>query len=346
VTIEEWAVGSFTIDDALHYIPGDESGGMWWPAGDRHVPHSGLRYRLASSARWHARTALNRFVSDDVDDQLQAAISAGIAVELIFKAYIANIAPQLLAEKGQIQSVLMLSGRGDLSGKTAHDLRSISGLQVVDTARQLIAKEKIGSSFPHLPQNLQCFIARNSACHMAIVEADQLRHAVIEMTKIVDGMLPLMGLVRERFWGPGVLSAADALVNQANDEVRQRFEAKMAAARREVHRLTSALTPAKARRLLATLAQRPIPGVGPDDYEERRPCPACGQDATVQCYVISAMDLGSDAPGRIAYPALFRCAACKLTLNNEELALIGIPDTIDLDQDKAALEYFDGVSGE
>jgi hypothetical protein len=234
VTVNDWEP-SFTqrFKGSPTYKDGDPSGGMWWPAGTCHVPHSALRHRLASSAQWHARTALHQFADDlDVDRQLQAAISTGTAVELMLKAYLVGVAPALVADRSSKDSVLMVSGGGALAAGQARDFRSVPASDALATVRSIV------KGFPKTPQNLEAFAVRNAACHMALVDAEQLRLAAIEMVKVIDALLAPMQLNRERFWGMGALPVANALVTEANTELQHRFEAKLAAAKREVYRLT------------------------------------------------------------------------------------------------------------
>lgn len=55
----------------------DPSEGTWWPAGQYVVPLNRLTQLLIQSARNHARQAIRLFVSDDLDELLQAATSTG-----------------------------------------------------------------------------------------------------------------------------------------------------------------------------------------------------------------------------------------------------------------------------
>src|SRR5215469_7952822 len=93
--------------DGVEYDPDHalRKSGTWWPAGKYVVKHDQLKRLLAESARWHARRAIDLFISDQVNELLDAAVSAGSAVELLAKSYLASIDPALLADKGDRDTV-------------------------------------------------------------------------------------------------------------------------------------------------------------------------------------------------------------------------------------------------
>ena len=300
---------------------------MWWPAGTHHVPHGGLRHRLASSGQWHARTAIGWFADEyDVDHQLQAAISSGTAVELMLKAYLVGVAPSLIVEKGSKDSLLMVSGRGDLASVPARDFRSIQGGEALTTARQIIGGS-LHAPFPAVPQQPDSFVTRNGAAHMGLVDAERLRLAVVEMIRVIEALLPHMELGRERFWGTAALPVADALLDEANDAIRHTFEAKMAAAKRQVYRLTSTLSsPEAADQLLAALAARPHRSP-PSEASVPSDCPVCDQVGELYFDLVE-VPAPADDPFETAptlYPLAFVCMACGLNLNHDELEIAGVP---------------------
>ena len=92
---------------------------------------------LAQSARWHARTAVSNFVSDDPDARLQAACSAGTAVELLAKAYLADMNPALLADKGDKDTVLHLVGHGALAKGDVLSIKTIGAYEALRLVAQL-----------------------------------------------------------------------------------------------------------------------------------------------------------------------------------------------------------------
>ena len=110
---------------------------------------------------------------------------------------------------------------------------------------------------------------------MALVDANQLRLAAVEMVKTIDAFLGLVLLNRARFWGQGALSVADTLVAEASTDLQHRFEAKLAAAKREVFRLTLLLKPEAKASLVGALSARVPVSLGDMAFPE--PCPAYQQ---------------------------------------------------------------------
>ena len=95
----------------------NESGeviGSRWPRGEKSHSHSQLSEMLLRSARFQARRALTQFLSDDDDERLDAAASTGNALELMAKALLASIEAGLLADRGDLDSVLRFADKGAL----------------------------------------------------------------------------------------------------------------------------------------------------------------------------------------------------------------------------------------
>jgi len=275
-TVESWGDDWYTRPSRPTSRPLDRSEGMWWPAGKRVVPSSRLKQLLARSARWHARTAIAGFVSDDLDALLQAAFSCGSAVELISKAYLASLSHSFLTDKGERDSLFMFAGHGALANTSATQVRSIGALDVARVLKHLHRES---------PLDLQDPVAlrvRNSAAHMALVDAGELRLGVIQMVKVVEMILPLLDLEPEAFWGDHAVPVVSALLDQARTEIARVVQAKISAAKERLALLTKSLAADQVVILLATLSGR---ATSPSEHNEQQVCPVCGQQGWLLCNI-------------------------------------------------------------
>lgn len=206
-----------------------------WPVGSRACAHEDLPWLLLGSARDNALRALSLYVSDNRLELLQAAVAIGAAVEQAAKACVASIEPALLAEKGQVDSVLWFTGHKALAKTPPTEVRTISGLEAAQIARE----RKLGVVAPR-DDVLRAMNVRNSATHMALVDQVELRTGVPAMVRIVDSIVRAMDEDRAKFWVDR-LGVVDELITQRLAEVRQVVSAKMAVAKQRVDHLTRGL---------------------------------------------------------------------------------------------------------
>jgi hypothetical protein len=200
--------------------------GRWLPQGRKYFSIKDLLYVLARSARWHAPHVITGFASQDCDELLQVATSAGTAVELLGKVYIATMNPALLADKGDSDTILHLSGHGRRCKNGITEMKSVVGYEALRLIKQLYPQ------FPLVGDKPVVLRVRNAAVHMALVDSQELRAGVIEMVKMVESLLGLLDLDREHFWGSAAMGAVDSLLDEAAREVTQIVAAKLGAARR------------------------------------------------------------------------------------------------------------------
>ena len=137
---------------------------------------------------------------------LLAAISCGLAVELLAKGLLAKFCPSLLAQNGHVNSTLLLTG----NQMYATSPYPVDGLRSIG-ADDAVTRAKLSSStYGHMerPKKLRDqaalrqyllrtasvrptstettflpFRVRNAAAHMGLVEQSQLHDAVIEMVE-------------------------------------------------------------------------------------------------------------------------------------------------------------------
>jgi hypothetical protein len=300
--------------------------GAYWPAGSRACAQEDLQWMLLGSARDNALRALSLYVSDNRLELLQAAVAIGAAVEQAAKACVASLEPALLAEKGQVDSVLWLTGHKTLAKTPSTEVRTITGLDAAQIARE----RKPGVVAPR-EEVQRAMNVRNSATHMAFVDQVELRAGVPAMVRIVDSIVRAMEEDREKFWVDR-LNAVDELITQRLAEVSQVVSAKMAVARELIDRLTRGLGSDTKALVLAARARKRVFS----DHEEPRPCPVCGQEGWLICGTYEE-DLGIDPDGRSwfrkwAEPISFDCSVCELTLDGfEELDVLSLGDAFELD---------------
>lgn len=316
--------------DGVEYDPYtvlQKSPGTWWPVGKNVVQHSQLKRLLAQSAQWHARRAINYFVSDDLNELLEAAVSAGTAVELLAKTYLVNIDPALLADRGDRDTVLVLGGNGALARADPLLMKTIGAVEALRLVKYLYKE------LPWLQQDGVSLRVRNAAIHMALVRTDELRSAVMEMSRLVESLIVPLGLARDDFWDPHSLSAVNYLLDEAKSETARIVAAKIAAAQRYLARLLRGISTESRHTLLAVLSGRPA-SVG-IDHDEPQECPVCQQQGWLVCSVLEDPRREPNEDGRFsqwvdqfAYPEVFECPVCQLHVEGRELSEFDFPNSI------------------
>ncbi len=337
-TIHSWG-------DGIEYDPGmimRSPKSTWWPVGPRVVEHKQLRRLLAETAQWHARQAIRLFVSDDRNELLQAAVSAGTAVELLAKTYLASVDSVLLADKGDRDTVLLLGGHGSLASADPLIMKTIGGVDALRLVKYL------HKELPWIQQDVICLRVRNAAIHMALVQSIELRAAVVQMSRLVESILAELGFDRELFWGSShEVSAVDHLLDEAKSERARIVAAKKAAAQRHLRRLLAGLSAEGRRLVLAALSGRPS-NVS-IEHEEPQECPICGQQGWLVCTVERGeFERQPEEDGgfsvwasRTAYPHVFVCPVCELNVEGEELWEFDFPDSIDIEPEDVSIEAYE-----
>lgn len=318
-----------------------KSPGTWWPVGENVVKHSQLRRLLAQSAQWHARRAINLFVSDHLNELLEAAISAGTAVELLAKTYLAGIDPALLADKGDRDTILVLGGNGALGRTDPLSMKTIGAFEALRIVKYLYRE------LPWVQHDTVSLRVRNAAIHMALVRSDELRSAVVEMSRLIECLIVPLDLDRADFWGSHATSVVGYLLDEAKTERARIVAAKIAAAQRHLATLLEGLNAESRRVLLAALSGR-APNVG-IEYDVPQECPVCAQKAWLVCtvehgepYEQAETDGGNSIwVDRIAYPVVFECPVCQLKLEDGELWEFNFPDSIVIDAEDVTSDAYD-----
>jgi len=336
-TVDDWLVSEYFVVDTparKHVVP----------VGRAYATIGDLRHIIGRSARWHARTAISGFISKEPDEQLQAAISAGTSAELLCKAYLLTISPALIAEKGERDSLLHLSGNGHLA---RNDILGIKSIQLVDALKLV---KHLHPAFPFKENGaLPVSFARNAAIHMALFEAEHLRSAVIQLAQMTESLLGLLDLDRKAYWGERATVVVDSLLDEAAKRLEQIISAKVAVARSRLDTLKAGLPEGMAASILTSLAagvnsygRVSVVGdltlVGDDGVLQR--CPVCNQDGLLQLVFNEPDEVDTPYGSYIkrdmtGYPRSFECWVCCLALEDDELGGFDFPRSVDLpDQDE------------
>lgn len=302
-----------------------------WPAGDIWRSHDDLPGHLASSGRWHARNALRHWTDDDLDEALTAAVSAGCAVELLAKACLAKVSPALLLERADVESVLHLSGRGNLSQASPTIVKTVGATGALTSLKKLLP------TLPYSARNDEVlFRVRNAAIHMALLDKDELAQAIKSMVRLCDRMVALSHWTPEGFWGRTLVAAAIAVADEEASEVKARVAAKTAAATMRWEELQRDIPVA-----IRSTYLRALRTGGPNttiEHEQRQDCPICGESGWVSCAIqedVRELDMpeGSltEVVARTAWPQIFECHVCGLRIEDRELSEFeDLPQWIDL----------------
>gem|GEM_PF-2737421 len=307
---------------------GLEKSGPYWPAGEYSCRHEDLCHLLFSSAQDNATRALNKYVSNDRLVMLQAAVAGGTAVEHAAKAVLVQIAPPLICDRSHADSLLHLSGKGEMADASAMDIKTISGLEAVRLCKRLL-KQVSGISEESVNRALR---VRHAALHAALVHRDDLRTATVDSIRIVDQLATGIGVDRSSFWKDH-LGHVDQIISEHQVQVAGIVIAKLEAARSRISKITSSLSPDLASAVLGQLSRR----LSSTDHEEPIVCPVCSQEAWLLCGVDKEKPEQDSEDGecwivrQIAWPFAFECSVCGLELDDNELLEFDFPDSIELD---------------
>lgn len=331
---------AFGLPYSLVQHDGAAAGGSRWPVGALAAPHENFAAILLHAAHFHAHEALRLFVSDDRFELLQAAVSAGTAVEIACKAAVAQIEPTLIAERADRDTLLRLSGKGHRASTPATRIRTVGGLAAFRLVRHLHRALSVPESAAEAALEV-----RNAAIHMALVDRTEVRAAASAMSRVVDAVVEAMEASRADFWGERVV-LVDNFIRVERETVEQIVEAKVAAARSRLSALVSRLDAATAASVLSALSRKRSHA----DHEEPVPCPVCGQQAWLICSTENGeVEWTWDEDGLAgtnveitAYPFAFDCSVCGLELEVDELAHLKMDAEIELgERDVDPADYYE-----
>lgn len=302
----------------------------YWPLGGKLVPYGQLSLNLAGSAKLHARRAIELFASSDPFECQVAAASVGSAVELMAKAYLASVQPSLLADKGDVDSLLIMGGNAHLTKVKPSYVKTRSASDVMTIVKKLqptmVWRDQIDRGVLNV---------RNSALHFGMVDVDDLSAALPVMVRVIDHLQPLVqpSQTRRMFWGEHAFDVANRLVDAAVNDLAKRIESKIARARAHLESLTAGLPESTSTQFLRSIALR-VNGIYKLSVE--KPCPVCGFPGWLGGEVTRGAVVWGDGDvpthlERIFLPMAFSCSVCNLRLNPDELEYFGLDDDEELE---------------
>jgi len=295
------------------------------------APSSGLPgpflESFVTSGRINARHALSLYSAGDLSDglELQIAMAAGSAVESLMKAGLAMLVPALLAERGDPHSILLLSGKQGMPGKSYLDCRMISAQDAKKTLIGLFPS--INAVSLDIDKVLAC---RNTAAHLNMLAEAEVADAVRALAVSVDTLAPVLQFELSDFWGETLRDYALALVQKAMDEKRLLLEQLEVAARERLERMRE-LDP-QVLELWAVERSAPPEATEDDEdgYREAHQCPVCEWWGWLYGSETRGSVHEEDLDHGVEYwvmrewaSELFECGVCGLRLDGRTLRVAG-----------------------
>jgi len=252
-------------------------------------------------------------------------MAAGSALESLMKAALAMVMPALLAERGDPHSILLLSGKKGMPGKSYLDCRTISAQD---------AKKTLIGLFPAISgvtlEIDAVLVRRNAAVHLSVLTQADVDAAVRSLAVSIDALAPVLQLNLPHFWGESLHSYAIALVQKAMDEKRLLLEQLEAAARERLEHMRQ-IDPHV---LELWAAERTAPPEATEDdedgYREAHECPVCDWWGWLYGSETRGSVHAEDLRCGVEYwvmrewgSELFECGVCGLRLDSRTLAVAG-----------------------
>jgi hypothetical protein len=290
--------------------------------------------RLYAASAHHTRAANSKVSSKDRHVQMEAAIHAGAAVELMAKAILATADQRLLLDKIDGHSLLidMLIKSEAVVAQQASAKRDVARTvsKTLSAGRALELSIRLHPSLgAHLAAGQRALAARNAAAHSAEITVDALQAQVTSASDFVLACVASLGKSSGEFLGT-------ELVDRVKHEVAKRSEDLVVTAQRlvdESHRryedFIAKLVEGNDQDVLRQLAKQ---GASHGDHAERYGCPACSNMGWLMWNV--DIEVEYEGPGEYSTSASmdfigFACPFCFLELDAEQSDAIGIDHSHD-----------------
>lgn len=289
------------------------------------------RWVLLSAAEHHMKRALDGLASRDRHVQLDSAIHAGAAVELIAKAVIARVDAALVLEAEDARQKLIdkYIESGLIEGKQVKERspRSISASNAVGLARKVVVELKA-----HDAGARQALDMRNSAAHAAELESEHLESRVLAASEYVLLAMEYLGASPQVVFGNERYEQLRAQIVRSTTALHIAAEQKVDSARQSYRTWVVDVSPTNLPQALRRRDHGPQHG----DVSDRLECPAC--ENCGWSYWNVEVDVEYEGPGEHSVePFLrftgFQCPFCLLELNDEEWEALGLsphPDPADV----------------
>lgn len=306
-----------------------------------------MRNHLLVAARESARPALDKMAAEERHEVAMAFVNAGMAVEFLLRAVVADLAPSLLfipknAYDRKFAPAMVRSHRDSMDDMSWVVEGKSSEFEMV----RKVATEAVPILTARATEIDTLMNRRNAAVHMYAAEASALRVTMTTLVHIVAAVVTHLGADLERFWGDR-LSLVNSLVEESENLMRVEVELQVRAAQQRVAHLRAGLAVDEAARVIATLESNGCTFVPPGPSEQfAAECPACSRQAEVFVRVaddlsyldaLQPVDYDDDGvPGAVLIPqeavgVMLQCPVCLLRLSTPELQA-AFPDIADLTQ--------------
>lgn len=249
---------------------GEDSPLAAWPFGEYYRSHEDLAGHLHDVGRRHAKRALLLYTSQDEFEQLDAAYSVGLCVELLSKSLLASVNPALLIPKDADALTILkyvgtkVDGVGDLDAMV---VRSLEASKSIERLRQVKLLP------PWTPADNVVFQVRNASSHLGVVNQSVLRAAIRPMVRFAEYVRVHYQRDLDRWWGTELATIAPQMVQADALEWQEVVAAKLAAARTRFAELKTSLPSFAAQSILTSMEGFWRTTI---EHNEKIECPACG----------------------------------------------------------------------
>lgn len=282
-----------------------------------------LHTALLDTARAFAGSAVTTHVVDDpAGDWRFTVLHAATASEQALKALLAFHSPSLVAARDR-DSLLHAAG---LPQAARGRMKTVTPAEALATSLQLDP-----GLLPYRIALERLMEIRNGVVHLSSSPPADLDSLLTAFLGAVEQILTVLSVDRVEFWGTLSVLVQHRLADHAN-EVRAQVEEKVEAAKVRYKKQFASFSADQLQALrsvtVATHAASPE-RFGSDQATTLVDCPACGSPA----FVTGSLDVSWELEemswlGHVGFhPFSFRCPACELELEGEQVLEAGVePD--------------------
>lgn len=305
---------------------------------------SSLASGLAADLRRAARTtAVDAVLGAVGEDEADAVLKAGMALEYMAKSYLAGLHPALIADN-DLTSLVLLTGNGHRLRDRQSDLTAVHTITATEACRRVAVLSR--SRWTFTKDDAKVLHGRNAVAHLAAVTYGSVEPLVARMVELIDGIRALDDEPQSQddFWGdahPAVL----AILARAPESRNASLEAKFAAARSRLRAQFGGMSEMAAERVMQLLEEAHTSEWN-EWLELPIHCPVCGRVGWVEYELErgvshetpSGLVYDEESDYRTAYAVEFTCAVCRLELDAAELQLAGMPDLFEVPPETMLIE--------
>ena len=231
---------------------------------------------LLPAVRHHALAARAKLDDTNRYVRMDAAIHAGIAVELGAKALLLHLDPRLLSVSEALSHTLLdvlakQAGHVHVGERAPKLVPSISARLAVELAARISPLVRDRKSRADEARK-----ARNNAAHMAILDDSKIEDVVTGVEAFVAAVVGVLGLNLETFFGKSTPPPWDLRIQQQDEQIETAVRRKIEAAGQRYMQFVEGIGSEKVPQLTEFLVE--LAGPRPGDESVPEECPACGFD--------------------------------------------------------------------